>query len=338
MMTRNIPDAILRIIEEKDNFVLLTHIHPDGDAIGSLLGLRDILEKIGKRVFAYLDEPVSHLYDFMPGCNRVNSSLADLRQFLDESGSDIAAIALDCGEADRLGDQKNQFLTIQPFLVIDHHISHRNYGNYRWVEPECSSAGEMVYEIAAALKTPLSYKCAYNLFVAITTDTGSFRYECTSERTLEISARLLGYGVKPEEIAGHIYDNFTPERLKLMQLVLETLEISVDKQVAFIHVTHEMFDRSEALKQDVEGFVDYPRSIKTVKVALFLKEGMGDFVSVSLRAKGGCDVAAIAKSFGGGGHRNAAGCRFVGKSLEAVRAIMRQATETALNSQSTHGC
>ena len=107
MSEKTIPDEILQIIGEKDNFVLLTHVHPDGDALGSLLGLADILDGLGKRVFAYLDEPVSHIYDFLPGCSRVSNSLTELRQFLDEAGPDIAAIALDCGEADRLGETKN---------------------------------------------------------------------------------------------------------------------------------------------------------------------------------------------------------------------------------------
>ena len=129
MSEKTIPDEILRIIGEKDNFVLLTHVHPDGDALGSLLGLADILDGLGKRVFAYLDEAVSHIYDFLPGCSRVSNSQAELRQFLDEAGPDISAIALDCGEADRLGETKNQLLKIKPFIAVDHHLSHRNYGD-----------------------------------------------------------------------------------------------------------------------------------------------------------------------------------------------------------------
>ena len=336
MIERNVPEEILNVIKQKDNFVLLTHIHPDGDAIGSLLALADVLERMGKRVFAYFDEPVSHLYDFMPGSNRVNTNLGDLRQFLDEAGADVGAIALDCGEADRLGDQKNQLLNIHPFLAIDHHLSHRTYGKLRWVEPGRSSTGEMVYEICMALDIAPSYQCAFNLFVAIATDTGSFRYSCTSVRTLEIAARLVALGVHPEEVAGHIYDNYTPARLHLMQLVLGTLELCAEEKIAFIHVTREMFDKSGAATQDVEGFIDYPRSIKTVQVAVFLKEGMGDQLSVSLRAKGGCDVAAIAKSYGGGGHRNAAGCRFLGKSLKTVRDIMCREIEILLGHSRQH--
>ena len=325
MSESKIPEEILKTIRQKDNFVLLTHVHPDGDALGSLLGLSDILENLGKRVFAYLDEPVSHLYDFLPDSSRVNVNLDDLNHFLDEAGPDVAAIALDCGEADRLGEHKNQLLRIKPFIVIDHHLSHRNYGQMRWVEADRSSAGEMVYELCEALGCTPSYKCAFDLFVAIATDTGSFKYECTGARTLEVAAKLVACGVQPEKVARHVYDNFSYERLKLMELVLGTLELCENNQVAFIHVTREMFDRSGAYQQDVEGFVDYPRSLQCVKVAVFLKETRDDIVSVSLRAKGDCNVAHIAKKFGGGGHRNAAGCRFPDLPLEAVRDELRKA-------------
>ena len=319
-MSENIiPDEILRIIREKEHFILLTHVHPDGDAIGSLLGLADILDGMGKRVFTYLNEPVSHMYDFLPRCSRISNNFHDLKLFLGEAGADVAAIALDCGEADRLGDMKNEFLKIHPFLVVDHHLSHRNYGDYRWVESSRSSTGEMVYEISEALDHRISYNCAYALYVAIVTDTGSFKYECTRARTLEVAGKLLGHGVRPEKVSSYLYDNFTPQRFKLMEMVLGTLELHREGVIAIIHVTRQMFEKSGALAQDVEGFIDYPRSLQTVKVAIFLKETKDGVISVSLRAKGECDVAAIAKHFGGGGHRNAAGCRFASLPIAAVR-------------------
>lgn len=319
MSEKIISDEILHIIREKDNFVLLTHIHPDGDALGSLLGLADILDGLGKRVFAYLDEPVSHIYDFLPGCSRVNSNFDELLHFLDEAGPDVAAIALDCGEADRLGDTKNELLKIKPFIVIDHHLSHRNYGEYRWVAANRSSTGEMVYEICEKLGMTPSYDCAFALYVAIVTDTGSFRYECTRARTHEIAARLVDCGVQPEKVSSYLYDCFSPQRFKLMQQVLGTLDLNENETVATIHVTREMFAETGAVMQDVEGFVDYPRSLRSAKVAVFLKETQDDMVSVSFRAKGECDVAEIAKQYGGGGHRNAAGCRFSGVPLQVVK-------------------
>ena len=334
MSEKTIPDEILGIIREKDNFVLLTHVHPDGDALGSLLGLADILDSLGKRVFAYLDEPVSHIYDFLPGCSRVSNSLGELYQFLDEAGPDIAAIALDCGEADRLGETKNRLLKIKPFIAVDHHLSHRNYGDYRWIDSSRSSTGEMVYEICQALGHTPSYNCAFALYVAIVTDTGSFKYECTRGRTLEIAGKLLERGVKPERVSGYLYDNFTPQRLKLMEMVLGTLELHEKDTIAVIHVTREMFEKSGAVVQDVEGFVDYPRSLQSVNFAIFLKEAKDDVVSVSLRSKGDCDVAAIAKHFDGGGHRNAAGCRFVGVSLPNVQKVLLEYCNSLLSTPS----
>lgn len=333
MTGSRIPEKILDVIRSVDNFVVMTHVQPDGDAIGSLLAVSDMLEHMGKRVFSFLDEPISHLYDFMPGCSKLNSSIDDMRHFIAESGADICAIALDCGEAERVGRQKNLLMNISPFLVIDHHLSHINFGDYRWVEPTCSSTGEMVYEIAEALGQTPTYNSAFALYVAICTDTGSFRYECTGARTFEIVGKLVGLGVKPNHVAGLIYDNFSSQRLKLMQMVLGTLELYEDEQVACIHVTRDMLDESGALIQDVEGFIEYPRSIRSVKVAVFIKETWYDMVSVSLRAKGECNVSEIAKLFGGGGHRNASGCKFPGASLESVKQQVMPAIKDALVSQ-----
>ncbi len=336
---KKIPDKILEVIKDAGHFVLITHVQPDGDAIGSLLALENLLKQMGKRVFAYLEEPVSHLYDYLPGSRKLISDINKLQPFVEEAGTDICAIALDCGEADRLGYYRNNFLQISPFLVIDHHLSHDNFGDLRWVDPQRSSTGEMVYEIGAALGQEPTYEGAFALYVAICTDTGSFRYECTGARTFEIAGKLVELGIKPGHVANLIYDNYSPERLDLMQMVLETLDLCADRQIACIHVTREMFDRSGAKAQDVEGFVEYPRSIRSVKVAAFLKETKSDLISVSLRAKGDCNVASIAKQFGGGGHRNAAGCKFPAQSIEAVREkILAQIKAELGSSPSRNAC
>jgi bifunctional oligoribonuclease and PAP phosphatase NrnA len=320
-----VPEDILRLIRERGHVVLLTHIHPDGDALGSLFGLADMLSQMGKKVFAYLDQPVSHLYDFLPGCERARCSLDALEDFRRRAGEkDLVTVVLDCGEDERLGKDKLLLMDTEPLIVVDHHRSHRNYGHLRWVDPLRSSTGEMVYEIGVALGHRFSLEAAFNIYVAIATDTGSFRYDCTRARTLEIAGKLVARGVRPEQVAAQIYDNFSPGRLKLLQLVLGTLDISEDEQIACIHVTNEMLERSGAMIQDIEGFVDFPRAIRSVRVAVFLKELEGNRVSVSLRAKGAVDVADIAKEFGGGGHRNAAGCRFSGLSLEEVRQRLHQ--------------
>ncbi len=335
MSDKKIPEKILEVIRDASHCVVTTHVQPDGDALGSLLAMVCLLEQMGKRVFAYLDEPISHLYSFLPNSRALSTDIDKLQEFVDEAGVDLCAIALDCGEADRMGRYQHEFLRISPFLVVDHHLSHQNFGDYRWVDPQCSSTGEMVYEISEALGQTPTYEGAFSLYVAICTDTGSFRYECTGARTFEIAGRLVELGVNPNQVANLIYDNYSPERLDLMQRVLATLELRESQQVACIHVTREMFDRSGALAQDVEGFVEYPRSIRPVKVAVFLKETKADIISVSLRAKGDFNVASIAKQFGGGGHRNAAGCKFPADSIDSVREKVIGSIATALRTSSS---
>ena len=328
---RKIPENLRAIIREIDNFVLVTHVHPDGDALGSLLGFAEILESLGKHVFCYLEEPVSTLYDFLPDCGSVHTDIRDLRRFLEEADGPVAGVSLDCGDCDRLGENQQELLKVKPFFAIDHHRAHKEYGDSRWIESDCSSTGEMVYELAQVLQADISRKCANNLYVAISTDTGSFRYESTTARTHIIAADLIGRGVRPDEIAGHLHENFTLPRLKLMELVLSTLKLYESEQLAFIRVTSDMFERSGAVFQDVEGFIDYPRSLRSVKVAAFIKEKKTGQITVSLRAKGECDVAEVAQCFGGGGHRNAAGFRFSGKTVETVHTEVLAALRRSLN-------
>ncbi len=328
-----IPETIFNLIEDASHVVLATHIHPDGDALGSLFGLGDILEAQGKKVFRYLDEPVSHLYDFLPTIPFASTDLDAALQFAEQANAEkgkIVAIALDCGDAERLGEARDRLLSIEPFIVIDHHRGHRDFGDHLWLESECSSTGEMVYELALALGAKVSLDAAFCLYVAIVTDTGSFRYESTSPRTLRIAADLIEMGVKPNEVAESVYDNYTLARLRLMEKVLATLAVYGDGQIGLISVTEDMLERSGASSDDVEGFINYPRSLSSVQVAGFIKEVKKGTVSVSLRAKGKIDVAKIATGFGGGGHKNAAGFRFSGKSIEDVQALVLDALNQAI--------
>lgn len=327
-----IPKDIVKIIQQGKDFVLLTHVHPDGDALGSQLAMAEILKGLGKNVICFGEAPVSHLLDFLPESNSICSDLDEIFRFIANAQQGVVTISLDCGEGARLGRHEVSFLNNKPFLVIDHHKSHEKHGDYRWVEPGRSSTGEMVYELAKALGAEISPEAAFDLYVAIVTDTGSFRYEATSARTLAIASDLVGLGVRPEEVASKIYDNYSRQRLKLMELVLETLTLHENDQLAVITATEHMFTESGATYEDVDGFVDYPRSIKSVKVAAFIKEAKDGAVSVSLRAKGDCDVTVIAKAFNGGGHRNAAGFRLANKSSQQVKEEVLVALREALYS------
>lgn len=317
-----IPENVVETIRSSERVVLLTHVHPDGDALGSTLGFADILDGMGKEVLVFLEEPVSHLYGFLPGKDRVVTDIAEVIEFANRSGGKLIAVALDSGDDRRLGRYMEELLNISPFLVIDHHKSHKDYGEYRWVAPGLSSTGEMIFELAQELAADISYDAAVNLYVAICTDTGSFRYEATSSRTHHIVADLIELGVRPEKAARCLYDNVSLARMRLLQLVLGTLKVYDEGRLAIVHVTKDMIEQSGASLHDIEGFVDFPRSLGSVKVAAFIKEADNNLISVSLRAKGELDVAEVANTLQGGGHRDAAGFRVKGSSMDEVHSLV----------------
>lgn len=326
---RTLTEQLLKKIRGAGNIVLATHVNPDGDALGSLLGLADILEAAGKRVFRYLEEPVSDLYAFLPDCGRIQTDLTALSRFVDEAGEDILCISLDCGDRKRLGKSADALLEIRPFAVIDHHKGNDGFGDYAWIDPHRSSTGEMVFDLAGALEQPVSKKAAVALYAAIVTDTGSFRYESTSSHTFAVAGQLVERGVRPDSIARELYDNYTVGRLQLLQMVLATMEAHCGGQVAFISATRDMLERTGCTMADTENFINLPRSVMSVQAAVFLKETETG-VSVSLRAKDGCDVAEMAAVFGGGGHRNAAGFKASESTLDEVRGRLLPVLEKVL--------
>ena len=304
-------DQIVQTIRAADRILVATHIHPDGDALGSQLAMGEILAALGKEVYLYSESEISHLYSFLPGCEKLNTEMPDLAQF-------DCVLALDCGDCFRLGLKREEFLAAGAVVVIDHHAGHKDFGTLRWVDSHRASTGEMVYDLACALGVDLSYEAAYCLYAAIVSDTGSFKYSSTTAETFRVAGALLGKGVKPSDVAGKLFDNFSVNRLRLLKDVLETLVLDVDERIAMIFVTQSMFDETGTEAADTETFINYPRSLKTVKVAAFLKEAPAGMISVSLRSKSRYDVAQVAAKFGGGGHRNAAGCKWSGATIESV--------------------
>jgi len=306
-------EKIANTLREADSILVVTHVYPDGDALGSQLALRSILQGMGKKAEAFGQEKVSHIYDFLPTSDQLVTELADLSIF------DCVA-ALDCGDALRLGREMDRLLTVHPFLVIDHHSGHKDFGDFRWVDSSRSATGEMVFDLATAMGAEINFDAAFCLYAAIVSDTGSFKYSSTTARTLRIAAELLGKGVEPAKVVGRLYDNFTPNRLALLKNVLDTLRLYGEDRLALIHVTREMYDKSGAVEEETENFINFPRSLATVRVAAFLKEAGDGRIAVSLRSKGSRhDVAAVARGFGGGGHRNAAGFKLAGVSLDEAR-------------------
>ena len=307
------PDAIVETLRQAKNILIAAHVFPDGDALGSLLALGDILESFGKEVYLYCEESASHLYDFMPGCQKVQNQLPELMSF-------DAAIAVDCGDRYRLGHEADKFFEIHPFIVIDHHAGHKEFGDISWVEAGRSSTGEMIFDLAMAMGADISYDAAYCLFTAIVSDSGSFKYESTTAYTFEVASQLLSRGVVPADVAGKLFDNYSVSRLHLLEKVLGSLELYDSGTIAMISATHEMFAESGAQREETEDFINLPRALRSVKVAAFFKETPDGFIKVSLRAKSECDVSRVATKFGGGGHRNAAGYMKHDSAIAEVRA------------------
>ncbi|MDX9834273.1 MAG: bifunctional oligoribonuclease/PAP phosphatase NrnA [Desulfobulbus sp.] len=316
----NHPDeAVLALVREKGYFLLMTHLNPDGDALGSQLGLAEILDVLGKEVFCYLEEPVSPLYRFLPGAGRLQTDMTRVREFVSQAGDDLASICLDCGEEKRLGRESRELMSFRPLAVIDLHQGNLGFGDCSWIEPHRSSTGEMVVDLATALGAELSARAAECLFAAISADTGSFRYDSTSTHTLQVAAELVRCGARPARVAGNLFDNYSLGRVRLMQEVLATLEMHERDRIAVIRVSQNMLERTFTTMEDTEQFINLPRAIRSVRVAVFLKELAEDSVSVSLRAKGQCDVSSVAARFGGGGHHNASGFRVRGVRMDTVR-------------------
>lgn len=325
-------DKAAQVIRDTRNIVLATHVKPDGDALGSLLGLADLLGNMGKQVVCYLEESIPSMYAFLPHAVRLETDLDRVLAFVKESGTDIMFINLDCGDLERLGKSGPELQTIHPCLVIDHHQGNSGFGDLAWIEPHRSSTGEMIYDLAVELDALVSKDAAQCLYTAIVTDTGSFQYDSTSSHTFAVAGNLVACGVQPAVISQYLYDTASFGRLQLMQQVLATLQSFCAGQVAVISVSRAMLKATGTTLEDCEGLINLPRSVAEVRVAVFLKESADDqqSISVSLRAKGDCDVAAVAAEFDGGGHRNAAGFRMSGKTLEQVRDRLLAKLEQAL--------
>ncbi len=326
--------AISQAIASGKKFILATHTRPDGDALGSTFGLAHILMMMGKEVLCYLEEPVTGVFSSLAQGISIETDFARVTAFAQQLSDDVVGIALDCGDQGRLGENGNALSLISPFLVIDHHQGNEGFGDLHWIEPHRSSTGEMVYDLAEELGVAddLPQAAAECLYTALVTDTGSFRYASTTGHTFAVAGKLLDRGVMPATVCQRIFDNASFGSLQLTQTVLASLQSYLDQQVAVIRLTQEMLEQTGTKYEDAEGLVNFPRSVKGVRVAVFLKEGKPetDQISISMRAKGDCDVAKVAAQFSGGGHRNAAGCRVLGKTMDEVCAMLIPALEHAL--------
>jgi len=301
MTTATEVSARARIVEEirrRQRFVLSSHVRPDGDAIGSQLAMAFALWQLGKEVrLVNQDAPPSHMNVF-PGVARI-----EVANRIDDPGD--AVIVMECGELSRTGVEGFE----RGFVInIDHHIGNTNYGALNWFNPGAAACGEMVFDLVEELGVELTLEIATHVYIAILTDTGSFHHSNISPRTFDICRQCVEAGLDPPGIAGAIFDSNNLGRLKLFGAVLSKMELDASGRVATVYVDQKLATECGGTYEDTEGIVNLPLSVKEIEAVAFFKEAGPDDWRVSMRSKGDVDVNAIAKEFGGGGHKNASGC------------------------------
>lgn len=307
-------------LRNNQRFLLATHVNPDGDAIGSLGALALVLEEMGKEVVAYCQDQAPEFLRFLPYSDRIAHELPSSDRF------DVAVV-LDCGELERIGAAAQVVQRMQKIIHIDHHSSGNDFGTLNLVEPQRSSTAEILYDVFQAIPVEVSREAAENLYTAILTDTGSFRFANTTPRALAIAGALVAQGVEPGKVAGAVYDCMSPGRLRLLAFSLNTLTIRAEGRLAAIWVTQQMLAETGTTAADTDGFVNYPRSIITSEIAIFFRELDAGRVNVSLRSRGTQNVADFARTYGGGGHQNAAAFRLPGPLPKVMSQVLAKAED-----------
>lgn len=316
-MEVSIADSV-KLLDRANEIVLTAHVHPDGDALGSLLALYIFLSAQGKQVRMMLDDDIPRAFQFLQDWEKIEKPV----------GATFTAdllVVLDASDLERIGKVKE--VVKGPILNLDHHISNVKFADYWFIDSKAAATGEIIFKIFKELNANITPGVAEALFTAIATDCGFFRYANTSGQTLKFAAELVEIGAKPHVISEYL-DTKPRTVIEMLPKVLETLEI-VDcghaGQIAAIVLNHEMVAK---LQDDTEGFINYPRIIEGVEIAIMFKEAETNSIRVSLRSKT-ADVSKLALSFGGGGHARAAGCT-IAESLDRAKVLVFEAAKKQL--------
>ncbi len=313
-MKRSNVEAVKEALLAGRRMMLTTHVNPDGDGISAELALYHFLAKLGKEVQVINRDPVPDIFAFLPGTADV--VVTDRPDF----DPDVIVVT-DCGGLDRAGFKLEDFNDPR-IVVIDHHLTNDHDGDVHLVDPDASATGELVYYVLRHMEKAgsgeIDYPIALCLYTAIFTDTGSFRYSITSPDALRVASELVAYGINSWDVAEAVYESKAYPVLRLAGNFLRTLGVSARGRFAWGAIRKADYLETGAREEHTDGFVNYPRSIKGVEVAIFFRETNAKSIKVSMRSKGKINVAAIAEKFGGGGHHNAAGCTLTG-SLEVVQ-------------------
>lgn len=306
---------IASALRSAQRIAVLSHVRPDGDAFGSQLALGVSLRELGKEVALWNEDGLLEKYSFMPCGELLSRPPAQPESF------DLG-VALDTAVQNRLG-LAGEAVRAPIWINIDHHATNPGYGHLNYIDATAPATGQILYELLSSQQFPMGLEIAENLFVAISTDTGSFQYPNTSARTFEIGAQLLKQGVDVGRISQLLYESYPRRRVELLRELLGTMRFAARGQMASFSLSLEVASRLGAKPEDNEGLIDHLRAIEGVIVAVFFEELLEGKVRVSMRSKtDAADVAAICQRFGGGGHKRAAGARVKGTLAEVEQRLL----------------
>lgn len=308
---------VVELIENKTRFCITSHVRPDGDSLGSSLALYWTLKALNKQVDVLMRDHVPHAYSKLPGANEV------IKVSAVPSGYD-AAFVIECSDIDRPG-----LIDLDKQLVvnIDHHSTTVLFGDINWIDSTASAVGEMIYNLCKALGVSVNQQIAECVYTALLTDTGSFHYSNTTERTFKIASELVRKGVKPAHISQALFYSYPFSKIKMLGIALSSLNRDETGRIAWLVTTLEQIAEADATEEDLDGIVNYPLAVGEVEVVAFFKEIAPNTYRTSLRSKGEVNVARVAEKYNGGGHKNASGCTIKGDIQQIIEEMVEYLQE-----------
>lgn len=319
MWAKDLREAV-SFIRERDDFLIVSHVQPDGDAISSTVAMGWMLNKLGKSYTMLNEGPVPTRLHFL-----WNS--ADIQTLTGESPPYRTyrhVICVDCADYARMGKANEWFAPDAELLNIDHHPTNNGFGQVNLLKTHAAATTEILFELLDELDLKIDQDAATAIYTGLLTDTGGFRYSNTSSLVMSMASRLLSAGVNGPELAEILLERMTMGQLHVIQRGLSRLKFSPDQQIGWLWVTSEDLEETGATNEDLEGLVNYPRNIEGVEVGILFKQNGQESVKVSLRSAGLVNVAAIAQYFGGGGHVRAAGCRLTDPLPEVMNKVIAE--------------
>lgn len=301
-------EKIIHQLEQSHDVLVVSHESPDGDAVGSLVAMALALGDIRKNVTLLNVSPIPAVYRFLPEVDRIVRTIEPEMLF-------DTVVVLDCADPNRVGEVKDRLDRIPAMINIDHHVTNSGFGHLSWVDTEACATAEIIYRLIKRMGIDFTRDMATAIYTGILTDTGSFRFANTNRASFSICDEMIAKGVDPYTVAQHVYGTYSLGRLKLLNLALDSIEISEDGKLSFMTLTRRMLEETGTQPEDIDGMINYAKRIQNVKVAVLIHEGPNGRAKdagtarfyVSLRSDGSINVANLAAAYGGGGHHRAAG-------------------------------